>query len=275
MRIFFTKMHAAGNDFLILNCLKAEILDAPTLARTLCKRHFSVGADGLVLVLPSKIADFQMKIFNADGSEAQMCGNAARCVGKWLYERGHIKKTRVTLETISGKRTLFLTVRDHTVCSVAIEMGEIRTGEMFFFEAAGEKFEMREVNVGNDHQVAFVPDVDYVDFERIDTAFQKNPRFEDGINTEFCEILDENYIKMRVFERGCGETLACGTGACAAAVAGILNGFCDGSRPIKIEMRGGEVRVVCYGEQGAMLIGDANFVFDGYADLVFDKNSNA
>ena len=270
MNLTFTKTHASGNDFIILDCLKSELLNPSTVARELCKRHFSVGADGLIEILPSEVADARMKIFNADGGEAQMCGNAARCVGIWLYEREIVKKTRVTLETESGIKTLYLSVRDGAIVSVAVEMGTPTLGELFFFDAAGEKYEARAVNIGNDHQVVFTPDVDYIDLDRIGALFEKNPRFSDGANTEFCEILEKNHLKMRVFERGCGETLACGTGACAAAIAGILNGSCRAEQPININMRGGNVRVICDDELKTILIGDAKTVFKGSVEI-FDE----
>ena len=268
MKLTFTKMHAMGNDFIILDRLVGgEMPDFGEIARKLCLRHFSVGADGLVAILKSKVSDAKMRIFNADGSEAQMCGNAARCVGKWLYERGVVKKTRITLETESGIKTLYLSVRDGAVVSTAAEMGAPDIREMFFFDAAGEKYEARAVNIGNNHQVVFVPDVDYIDLDKIGALFEKNPRFSDGANTEFCEILDKNHLKMRVYERGCGETLACGTGACAAAVAGIFSGACNAENPINIEMRGGCARVVCDNNFNIVLIGDAEIVFEGSVEI--------
>ena len=208
-----------------------------------------------------------MRIFNADGSEAAMCGNAARCAAKLLYEGGRVKKSRIRIETPSGVKNVCLTVKDGAVSSISVDMGHARVDEMFFFENAGEKYEMREINVGNEHQVSFLPDIDYVDLERIGAAFESNPRFEDGVNTELCEVIDKNHLKVRTYERGSGETLACGTGACAAAVAGVLNGSCVVSKMIRISMRGGELGVICDESFRLTLVGDASRVFEGSTEI--------
>ena len=267
MQLYFIKMHALGNDYIFLDCLVKEVESAEHLARRLCQRRFSIGADGLILLLPSKIADARIRIFNADGSEAAMCGNAARCAGKLLYESGYVKRSHITLETPAGVRDLYLIVRNGAVEKVTVDMGKAMMGEMYLFENAGEKFEMREVNVGNEHQVAFVPDVDYVDLARLGSCFERNPRFKDGVNTELCEVLGENHIKVRTYERGSGETLACGTGACAAASAAVVNGICSPSRLIRISMRGGELGVFCDEMMRIRLIGSASRAFDGTFDI--------
>ena len=267
MRLNFIKMHAAGNDYLYFDCLIKPLENPEYLAKALSKRHFSIGADGIVLICPSKIADAKMLIFNADGSEGKMCGNAARCVGKLLYESGFIKQSKIRLETKSGVRELFLTIKNRRVEKISVDMGKATVGEMFFFEACGQKYEMREVNVGNDHQVTFIPDVDSLNLNKIGHHFEQNSRFEDGVNTEFCEILDKNHLKVRVFERGSGETLSCGTGACAAALAGIIGGYCEFGRLIKISMRGGELSVVCNDDFSVRLMGDATRVFEGTVEI--------
>lgn len=267
MKLDFIKMHGAGNDYIYLDCLAKSIENPEKLARELSKRHYSVGADGLVLICPSKIADAKMRIFNADGSEAKMCGNAARCVGKLLYESNFTKRSRIKLETISGICELFLTVKNGKIEKISVDMGKAKVKDMFLFEVCGQKFEMREINVGNEHQVTFVPDIDFLNLDKIGRYFEKNPRFEGGVNTEFCEILDRNHLKVRVFERGSGETLACGTGACASALAGIVGGFCDYGRLIKISMRGGELAVVCDENQNMRLLGDAVKSFEGSVEI--------
>lgn len=267
MKISFIKMHAAGNDYLFFDCLGAPLPHPEKCARLLSRRHFSVGADGIVLILPSKIANARMRIFNADGSEGKMCGNAARCVAKWLYESNFARKSRITLETESGIRTVFLTVRDGKIEKISVDMGKAICGDTFFLESCGQKLEMREVNIGNDHQVTFVPDVDYIDLDKLGRAFEKNPRYTDGVNTEFCEVVDQNHLKVRVFERGSGETLSCGTGACASAVAGVIYGVCDPSRPIRITMRGGDLIVLCNEVLHVYLLGDAAHVFEGSAEI--------
>ncbi len=267
MNVDCIKMQAAGNDYIFLDCLVREVEDPNILARALCKRRISVGADGLILLLPSELADAKMRIFNADGSEAKMCGNAARCAARLLYESNYAKKSRITLETLSGVYKVYLTVKNRAIETIAVDMGRASVGEMFFYENGGEKYEMRAINMGNEHQVAFVPDVDFVDFDRIGPKFEKNPMFPDGVNTEICEIVGENHIKVRTFERGCGDTLACGTGACAAAVAAVVNGICSPSRLIKVDMRGGELNVLCNEMMRVILLGGARRVFEGVAHL--------
>lgn len=267
MGLDFIKMHSCGNDYIFIDCLNMQPTDPEDLARKLSQRHFSVGADGLVLILPSKIANARMRIFNADGSEAKMCGNAARCVGKWLYESGVAIKSHIKLETESGIRDLYLTVRDGAVEKITVDMGYATLGEMFFYEVCGEKYEMRSINVGNEHQVAFVPDADFLDLNKIGPCFEKNPRFSEGVNTEFCEILDKNHLKVRTFERGSGETLACGTGACASAVAGINAGYCEFDKLIRVSMRGGELAVFCGTDYRLRLLGDAKIAFWGAIEI--------
>ena len=267
MILNFIKMHGAGNDYIYFDCLLKQINEPEKLAVLLSKRHFSVGADGIVLICPSKIADAKMRIFNADGSEAKMCGNAARCVGKLLYESHFAHRSRIRLETNSGICELFLTIKNGRVEKISVDMGTGTVGDMFSLDVCGQKHEMREVNVGNEHQVTFVPDVDFLSLDKIGRHFEKNSRFLYGVNTEFCEILDKNHLKVRVFERGSGETLACGTGACAAALAGIIGGYCDFGRLIKISMRGGELAVVCNEDFSVRLMGDAIKVFEGSIDI--------
>ena len=267
MKIDFIKMQAAGNDYIFLDCLGKSVQDFEIIAKKLCQRRFSVGADGLVVLLSSEIADAKIRIFNADGSEAQMCGNAARCVGKLLYESNYVKKSHITLETAAGVRDIYLTVKNGKIEKISVDMGKVSLGEMFLYENMGEKFEMREVNVGNEHQVSFVPDADYIDFERLGTNFEKNPRFYGGVNTEICEIIGENHLKVRTYERGVGETLACGTGACAATVAAISRGECSISKQIKVTMRGGELFVFCDEMMRVRLMGDAFKVYEGVAEV--------
>ena len=260
MQLNFIKMHSCGNDYIYFDCLSKPIEEPEKLAVLLSKRHFSVGADGIVLICPSKIADAKMRIFNADGSEAKMCGNAARCVGKLLYESNFAHKSKIRLETSSGIRDLFLTVKNGKIDKISVDMGVCSVGEMF-------SYDVREINIGNEHQVTFVPDVDFLDLDKIGPNFEKSPHFSGGVNTEFCEILDKNHLKVRVFERGSGETLACGTGACAAAILGIVSGRCDFGRLIKISMRGGDLFVVCDNDFNVRLMGDAAKVFEGTIDV--------
>ena len=267
MRLHFTKMEATGNDYIYFDCLGKELENPGEVAKILSKRHFSVGADGIVLICPSKIADAKMRIFNANGTEAEMCGNAARCVAKLLFESNFARRSRILLETKSGVRELFLMVKNGKLGKITVDMGVACVGETFIFEACGEKFEMREIDMGNPHQVTFAPDVDYINLEKIGHICEENPRFSSGVNTEFCEILDKNHLKVRVFERGSGETLACGTGACASAIAGIKVGACDIGKPIKISMRGGDLSVLCDENFHIYLTGDAHTTFQGDVEI--------
>ena len=267
MRLHFTKMEASGNDYIYFDCLESELKDPEKIAKSISKRHFSVGADGIVLICRSKIADAKMKIFNADGTIGKMCGNAARCVAKLLFESNFVRRSRISLETDAGVRELYLIVKNGRVEKITIDMGVSFVGEKFILEAAGEKFEMREIDTGNPHQVAFLPDVDCLNLDKIGRICERNPRFLDGVNTEFCEILEKNHLKMRVFERGSGETLSCGTGACASAIAGIKNGACDFNTPITISMRGGNLSVLCDEKFHTYLTGDATVTFFGEVDV--------
>lgn len=264
----FIKMHAAGNDYLYFDCLNSEIKEPERVAKALCPRRFSVGADGIVLIEQSKIADAKMRIFNADGSEAKMCGNAARCVGRLLYESGFVKKSRIRLETLSGVRNIYITVRDGAVGVISADMGMVKAvGEPYFLCAKGEKYEMRAFDVGNLHQVGAVVDVDALPLDEIGRAVGETNLFEDGVNTEFYEVVGENRIKARVFERGSGETLSCGTGACAVSLAAILRGDCDGNKPIRVLMRGGELTVSLDENMCAYLTGGTQKVFEGTVDM--------
>ena len=260
----FIKMQGAGNDYIYFDCLSSVIGDPENLARRLSKRRFSVGADGIVLILPSKIADAKMRIFNADGSEGMMCGNAIRCVGRWLFESGTVRKSHLKIETESGVRDVYLAIRDKKIGLITVDMGVAGfEKEPFLLNVKGEKYELTAVNVGNNHQVVFLPDIDLLNLDEIGRYFEKNPRFEGGVNTEFCEIVGKNHLKVRVFERGSGETLACGTGACAATIAAILKGECELGKTVKLSMRGGDLFVLCDQTYRVFLTGDAKTVFKG------------
>lgn len=271
----FTKMQGCGNDYVYINCFD-EVVDEPEkLAVAMSERHFGVGADGLVLMMPSENADLRMRMFNLDGSEGEMCGNAVRCIGKYAFERGLVKKEQISLETAGGIRHLALNVVDGLVEAVTVDMGEpILEAEKIpvihdaypvigkEIEVNGEKMSFTCVSVGNPHAVAFVEDTATFLVERYGKEVECNPLFPQKVNVEFVEVLSRNHINMRVWERGSGETLACGTGASASVVACILNGFCD--REVRVSLLGGELTITWNEEDNHVYMsGSASFSFDG------------
>lgn len=272
----FTKMHGIGNDYIYFNCMEQEIENPSELSKRLSQYHFGVGADGIVLILPSDVADFKMRMFNADGSEGKMCGNASRCIGKYVYERGLTDKTEITLETLSGIKHLSLNVSQNNVKSVKIDMGiacfsadkipvltdkdEI-INDILTFESG--KVRGTCVSVGNPHFVIFTNDIDKLDLEKAGPVYENAPIFPERINTEFAEIISDTCLKMRVWERGSGETLACGTGACAVASAAVKCGICPKNAPITVKLRGGDLKITCRTDGHIMMEGEAAFVFDG------------
>ena len=266
MKIPFTKMHGLGNDYIYIDCFKTPVdtlPDLPALSARLSCRRFSVGADGLVLILPSDVADARMRMFNADGSEGLMCGNAIRCVGKYLYERGLISPdTReITVETGSGIRSLSLSVRDGKVDSVTVDMGVVEVSEEITVQTAGKHYRLMPVSVGNPHWVCFVEDLAAVNVEREGAILSSAP--EGGVNVEFVEIVDETTLRMRVYERGSGVTLACGTGACASVAAAVSRGICPPDTPVTVLLDGGALTVI-HSEGGTTyMLGGAEFAYDG------------
>lgn len=271
----FTKMHGIGNDYIYVNCFKEHIDDPAALSVRMSPRHFSVGSDGLVLICPSETADARMRIFNADGSEAQMCGNATRCVGKYLYERGIVKKDIITLQTNSGIKILYLNIKDGIVESVRVNMGrailEPQSIPVKFdgenaiakkLSVCGSEYTVSCVSMGNPHCVVFGEDPAGIELEKIGPHFENHPLFPERINTEFVKVIDSHTLKMRVWERGSGETYACGTGACATAVAAVENGFCKKGEDITVRLIGGDL-VINYTDEAVMMSGPASFVYDG------------
>ncbi|MBQ3426949.1 MAG: diaminopimelate epimerase [Clostridia bacterium] len=250
----FTKMHGAGNDYVYVNCFEERITDISAVARAVSDRHFGIGSDGLVLICPSDKADFRMDMYNSDGSRAEMCGNASRCVGKYVYDNGLTDKTRVTLETLAGTKTLELCVFGGKVERVRVDMGSPVLDPRYIpIDSPKERFiaqpvtvlekiyEVTGVSMGNPHAVTFIDDVKSIELERIGPLFENHPLFPKRINTEFARIIDRRHIEMRVWERGAGETLACGTGACATLVAAYLNGLTD--REAELILCGGTLHI--------------------------------
>lgn len=274
----FSKMHGIGNDYIYINCFQETVTDPEKLSIFMSNVRFGVGSDGLVLILPSEVADFRMRIFNADGSEAMMCGNATRCVGKYVYEHGMTDKTEVSLETNSGIKYLTLYVNEATnkVDAVKVDMGKAilkpaeipvaDDGDRFIAKpvvADGVSYDMTCVSMGNPHAVVFLPEIDSLDLEKMGPSFEHHPLFPNRVNTEFIRVIDDHTLQMRVWERGSGETFACGTGACAAAVASVLNGYCKREQEILIHLRGGDLRIIYHNDESVTMIGPATFIFEG------------
>ena len=274
----FSKMHGIGNDYIYINCFQETVTDPEKLSIFMSNVRFGVGSDGLVLILPSEVADFRMRIFNADGSEAMMCGNATRCVGKYVYEHGMTDKTEISLETNSGIKYLTLYVNEATnkVDAVKVDMGKAilkpadipvaDDGDRFIAKPVvvdGVSYDMTCVSMGNPHAVVFLPEIDSLDLEKIGPSFEHHPLFPNRVNTEFIRVIDDHTLQMRVWERGSGETFACGTGACAAAVASVLNGYCKQEQEILIHLRGGDLRIIYHKDESVTMIGPATFIFEG------------
>lgn len=271
----FTKMHGAGNDYIYMDAISQGIDNPSELAVKLSNRNFGIGSDGLVLILPSEICDFRMQMFNSDGSEAEMCGNASRCVGKYVYDNGLTAKSEITLETGAGIKYITLLEGDSKSRKVTVDMGEpILNPDLIPVKAVeepvlnlplsvdGKSWEITCVSMGNPHAVIFTTGIKDLDLPVIGPEFEKHPIFPRKTNTEFIEVIDRRTLNMRVWERGAGETLACGTGACAAAVAAILNDFCD--RKIKIHLLGGDLEIEWSKENNHIyMTGEAVTVFEG------------
>ncbi len=261
----FTKMHGLGNDYLyVYGEVPPDIAD---LSRRLSDRHFGAGSDGMIYISPSRTADFRMRIFNADGSEAKMCGNGIRCVGKYVYDKGYTDKTRLTIETLSGIRTLDLTVRGGRVKSAAVEMGRTETRPDMTLSAGGVTVTGTPVSVGNPHFVIFVEDMDAVRPELTGPVIEKHAAFPEGVNVEFVQVTGEDELRMRVWERGSGVTMACGTGACASAAAAVRKGFCRAGTPIRVRLDGGTLKITVSRDGSVKMTGPAESVYEGEAEL--------
>lgn len=274
--IKFTKMHGLGNDYIYFDCTEKSIENPNKLAELLSHRNFGVGGDGIVLIMRSDIADFRMRMFNLDGSEGKMCGNATRCIGKYVYEKGLTNKTNITLETLSGIKKLNLTVEKGKVTQISVDMGkaELTCSKIPVLydkeKLIGETVEIADnnekitcVSMGNPHCVLFKENISELNLEKIGPVFENADIFPDRVNTEFVEVINSKYVRMRVWERGSGETMACGTGACAVVVAAVENGFCERNENITVELLGGKLSI-CYRTDGTVIMsGTATFVFDG------------
>lgn len=272
----FTKMHGIGNDYVYVNCLNEEVKHPQEVAEFVSDRHFGIGSDGLILIKSSQIADFEMAMYNADGSRGEMCGNGIRCVAKYVYDYGLTDKTGISVETLAGIKYLDLTVEDGKVSQVKVNMGapelaaekipvlaEEKQAVDVPLEVEGNTYRMTCVSMGNPHCVIFLEeDVRNLDLEKIGPAFENHSRFPKRINTEFVNVIDKNTLRMRVWERGSGETLACGTGACATAVAAMING--KTGKEVTVQLSGGDLHIAWEGGDAPVyMTGSATTVFDG------------
>ena len=274
-KLQFTKMQGLGNDYVYVDCTKKKLENASEVAVKVSDRHFGIGSDGLILINASSVADFEMEMYNADGSRGEMCGNGIRCVAKYVYDYGLTDQTHISVETLGGIKYLDLTVEEGRVRQVRVDMGRpmlcpaeipvIANGESVIdmpIEVDGTEYRMTAVGMGNPHTVVFVEDVDGLEIEQIGPKFEHHPCFPNRVNTEFVKVLDRNTVKMRVWERGSGETLACGTGACAVAVACILNGLTENK--VTVQLLGGDLLIEWDREQNKIyMTGPAEVVFDG------------
>ena len=275
----FTKMHGLGNDYVYVNCFEEKIDNPPAVARFVSDRHFGIGSDGLIMINPSKTADFEMEMYNADGSRGEMCGNGIRCVAKYVYDYGLTDKTQISVETLGGIKYLDLAVEDGKVSLVKVDMGKpeleadripiISEREQVIdepIEVDGKEYHMTGVSMGNPHTVIYVDDVKGLDLEKIGPKFENHERFPKRINTEFVHCIDRQTLEMRVWERGSGETLACGTGACAVAVSSILNNLTD--TQVTVKLLGGDLQIEWDREKDRVFMtGPATVVFDGVIDI--------
>lgn len=280
----FTKMHGCGNDYIYVDCTKEVIPDIAATAVRVSDRHFGIGSDGLILIKSSEVADFEMDMYNADGSRGKMCGNGIRCVAKYVYDHGLTNKTEITVDTQAGIKTLQLTVCDGKVSKVRVDMGEpvlipqeipVKASVLGWaddrreaivaqpFTVANSSYDITCVSMGNPHCITFIDeDVRSFPLEAIGSLFEKHELFPEGVNTEFVNIIDKEHLRMRVWERGSGETLACGTGACAVAVASYLNGFTG--RKVDVELMGGHLEIVYDAATNhVFMTGPATEVFSG------------
>lgn len=271
----FTKMHGIGNDYVYVNGFEEKIENPSELAVKVSNRNYAIGSDGLIMINPSKVADFEMEMYNADGSRGEMCGNGIRCVGKYVYDYGLTDKTRVSVETLAGIKYLNLTVEDGKVKLVKVDMGSpilepenipvVADGNTVIdapILVDGKEYRMTAVSMGNPHAVIYLDDVKGLDIDAIGPKFENHERFPKRVNTEFVRVIDRHTVEMRVWERGSGETLACGTGACAVGVACILNGLTEDR--VTVKLLGGDLEIEWDREHNKVyMTGPAEVSFDG------------
>lgn len=273
--MIFTKMHGLGNDYVCINCFREKVEDPPGFARALCDRHYGIGADGLILICPSKVSDFKMEIYNSDGSVAGMCGNGIRCLGKYVYDYGLTGKETLSIETKSGIRNMHLHIQDGKACGAMVDMGVPRLNAHSIpilsekdlvindpIEVQKKNYRMTGISMGNPHAVIFSEEINGISLEETGRELEFHPRFPERANIEFCHVTARDRMEIRVWERGVGETLACGTGACAAVVASVLNDLTD--EEVIVKLLGGELSVRWDRKVNHVFLeGPAVKVFDG------------
>lgn len=273
--MIFTKMHGLGNDYVCINCFRERVEDPPGFARALCDRHYGIGADGLILICPSKVSDFKMEIYNSDGSVAGMCGNGIRCLGKYVYDYGLTGKETLSIETKSGIRNMHLHIQDGKACGAMVDMGVPRLNAHSIpilsekdlvindpIEVQKKNYRMTGISMGNPHAVIFLEEINGISLEETGRELEFHPRFPERANIEFCHVTARDRMEIRVWERGVGETLACGTGACAAVVASVLNDLTD--EEVIVKLLGGELSVRWDRKVNHVFLeGPAVKVFDG------------
>lgn len=273
--MIFTKMHGLGNDYVCINCFRERVEDPSGFARTLCDRHYGIGADGLILICPSKVSDFKMEIYNSDGSVAGMCGNGIRCLGKYVYDYRLTGKEMLSIETKSGIRNMHLHIQDGKACGAMVDMGVPRLNAHSIpilsekdlvindpIEVQKKNYRMTGISMGNPHAVIFLEEINGISLEETGRELEFHPRFPERANIEFCHVTARDRMEIRVWERGVGETLACGTGACAAVVASVLNDLTD--EEVIVKLLGGELSVRWDRKVNHVFLeGPAVKVFDG------------
>ncbi len=274
--IKFTKMQGLGNDYIYIDCFKQEIDNPEQLAVLMSKRRFSVGADGVILICPSDVADCKMRMFNIDGSEGKMCGNGIRCVAKYVYDSGIAKKEVLNIETLSGIKEIKVDAKNGKAVTLTVNMGRpilepsripvIFDGDKMINEPSiinGKEYHLTAVSMGNPHAVIFCDNIKALDLEKDGSFFEANPIFPERVNTEFVEVVDETTLNMRVYERGSGETFACGTGACAVVVASVLNNKCKIDTEVEVNLLGGKLYIIYSSDGNVYMKGTAETVYDG------------
>ena len=279
MKLNFTKMQGCGNDYVYISTFDQKIEDMSAVAKKLSDRHFGIGGDGVIFVCPSDVADGRMRMFNEDGSEGKMCGNGVRCVAKFLYDHQLACKKSLSVETLSGIKTIELTMDGEEVVGATVNMGQAKTAPAAIpvllpgdeiidrlINIGGTDYRITCISMGNPHCVVFTDDVKNFPLSSVGPLFEHSELFPESVNTEFVRLIDETHLEMRVWERGSGETLACGTGACASVAAAVKNGYCKKDVPVTVSLLGGDLRII-YSDHYVMMEGPAKTVFEGVCDL--------